>query len=382
MSPIISLQRRMMELGRCRLGQKGARGEPKKLDTFRWTSASRALLEAIAEKDGGTVTEWADAPDAGYYEVVTDRDQVDIIIPPVFSADDGQPTAPYSQWFELWSQAGCQRRCDGRTEALSGKPCLCAGRVDAEGEEARECKVTTRFSFMRPDIPGLGVWRIESHGWNAAVELPGTLEVMLMAAAENKFIPAVLRIEHRTKRIADGNQTRRFVVPVIDLPGVTVNQLASGDIPLAINAPAARPASRPELPAGPPPPEDPRFNGEQRAEFGQPPALPDETGPAQGSRSDQAINLASHGEGTASTDGASTYATEQDVTGLLEVAARVSRETHDKAVAAITKHRGSHGGQVEREWLRRQMDRLLAKLAAEAEPQQSAFRIPESARAR
>lgn len=276
---ILTLQRRMMELGRCRLGTKGARGEPKKLDTFRWTSASRALLEAIAVSDGGTVQEWKDAPDEGYFEIVTERDQIDIIIPPVFAMTDGTPTAPYSQFFELWSAAGCQRRCDGQTEALSGNPCLCAGRVEADGEDARECKVTTRFSFMRPDIPGLGVWRLESHGWNSAVELPGTLEVMVLAAAEQKFIPAVLRIEHRTKK-QPGQPTKKFTVPVIDLPGVTVNQLASGDIPLAINAPSVPSRDRPALPAAPAPPTDSAFS-HQAAEHGPPPALP-KTGPVQG----------------------------------------------------------------------------------------------------
>lgn len=367
---ILTLQRRMMELGRCRLGQKGAKGEPKKLDTFRWTSASRALLEAIAESDGGTVQEWADAPDEGFYEVVTDRNAVDIIIPPVFSASDGTPTTPYSQWFELWSSAGCQRRCDGETEALSGKPCLCAGQVAAEGEEARECKVTTRFSFMRPDIPGLGVWRLESHGWNSAVELPGTLEVMMLAAAESKFIPAVLRIENRTKK-RPGQPTRKFIVPVIDLPGVTVNQLVSGDVPLAINAPAARP-ERPALPAGPAPPQDPKFNNGEQAAHGAPPPLPD-TGAAQGPRGREHVDAEAHG---AVTGGASTtdHATEDDVTAVLELATRVSAEAHEKAVAAVAAHREKFGGNVGRVWLQRQSDALLRKApAAAAEPEQESM---------
>lgn len=273
------VQRRMMELGRIRLGEKGSKGEPRKLTTLRFTSASEALLQAIAVKHGGTVRPWVGAPDEGYFEVTTESNQVDVILPPVFSDTDGAPTAPYSQFFELWSGGGCQRRCDGETELLSGKPCACAAKVEAQGEDARECKVTTRVQLMIPDVPGIGVWRLESHGYNAAVELPGTLEVLLLAAAEHKFIPAVLRIEQRTKKVP-GEGTRRFIVPVIELPGVTVRQLASGDVPLAINAPAAPVAGKPALPAAGPLPDDPSFDGEQSPGFGDRPALPGGTEPA------------------------------------------------------------------------------------------------------
>ena len=44
----LGIQRRLVELGRIRLGEKGSRGEPKKLTKFRLTSASRPLLEAAS----------------------------------------------------------------------------------------------------------------------------------------------------------------------------------------------------------------------------------------------------------------------------------------------------------------------------------------------
>lgn len=270
--PILQLQRRMMELGRVRLGEKGPKGEPKKRDTFRFTTASEDLAKAIAEQHGGTPEPWVDAPNEGYWQVSTDATELDIVLPPVFSDADGSPTTTWSQWFELWSGGGCQRRCDGETEMLSGKPCVCKPAVDGGGEDARECKVTTRLSFMLPDIPGLGVWRLDSHGWNAAMELPGTLEILTRAAAEHAFIPAVLRIEHRVKK-EPGKTTKRFVVPVIDLPQVTIKQLAAGEAPLVLNAPRQAPP-KPALPAGGPLPADPAFDKDDTPGFGQPPALP------------------------------------------------------------------------------------------------------------
>ena len=269
--PIIQIQRRMMELGRVRLGEKGPKGEPRKLSTLRFTSASRALLEAIAAQHGGNVSVWAGAPDEGYFQVTTNATEIDIVLPPVFSDADGAPTVAYSQWFELWSGGGCQRRCDGVTEALSGKACLC----ETEAGEERTCKPTTRVSFMLPDIPGLGVWRLDSHGWNAATELPVTLEVLSQAAQANRFVPAVLRLQNRTKK-ADG-QTRRFVVPVIDLKDISVKQLAAGEVPnaIAMNAPAMAAIPKPALPPAGELPAAESFAHETRApDLGPPPPPP------------------------------------------------------------------------------------------------------------
>src|SRR5438552_2868737 len=99
---VVDVQRRLMELGRARMGEKGPQGEPRKLTTWRFTSASRALLEAIADRYGGTVSEWTGAPDEGYFEVTTAASEIEIVLPPVFSDRDGAPTAPYSQFYELW----------------------------------------------------------------------------------------------------------------------------------------------------------------------------------------------------------------------------------------------------------------------------------------
>src|SRR6266508_3942140 len=136
---VIGVQRRLMELGRVRLGEKGEKGQPKKLSTFRLTSASGTLLSAVAAKYGGTPREWKGAPNEGMYEVTTDATELQIILPPTFSEVDGSPSTSYSQFYELWSAGGCQRRCDGVIEALSGKPCLC-------DPLERACDITTRIS--------------------------------------------------------------------------------------------------------------------------------------------------------------------------------------------------------------------------------------------
>jgi hypothetical protein len=277
MNVVIGVQRRFMQLGRVRLGEKGPKGEPKRLSTFRFTSASERLLQAVAERYGGSVTAWTDAPDEGYFQVTTEATSLDIILPPTFSREDGSPSTSYSQYYELWNKGGCVRRCDGVTEALSGGPCICdPEKRDAGSDPAGTCGIITRLSFIIPDLPGLGVWRLDSGGWNAAVELPGTLQLLADAASEQRFIPAVLSVQNRTRKV--GGQTRRFVVPVIDLPDVTLEQLLNGSAPtLSLNAPAPSSRTRTELPPAPPLPDDPSFARDVSADdipFGEPPALP------------------------------------------------------------------------------------------------------------
>ena len=285
---IVTLQRRYMTLGKIRLGDKGAKGQPQKLTAFRLTSASLPLLTAAAALYGGEPRPWAGAPDEGTFELYTTANVLDVIVPPTFSQRDGSASAAYSQYFELWSGGGCTRRCDGETELITGKACMC-------DPEKRECKITTRASLMLPRVPGLGIWLLESHGWNAATEMTGTLELLRMAAEDNRFIRANLRLEQRTKKVP-GEPTRKFSVPVIELPDTTIGQLADAvGAPLAINAPAP-PAPRPELPQaaapvpraleipeatgpahGAPPPLPPRLEQaatEEAQDFDEQPAAP------------------------------------------------------------------------------------------------------------
>jgi hypothetical protein len=209
--PILELQSRMYERGRIRIGQKVAaangKNRPEKLDRFRFTSAAQENLEPIAAAYGGTVREWTPEDGRQQFEVITDSARLPILVPP----------NPVSQWLELWSGGGCQRRCDGVRDVISDSPCLC----DPDPEK-RECKPTTRLNVILRDMPGIGVWRLESHGWNAAVELPG---LAAFVARADGMVPAFLTLEERVVK-KDG-RTNRFMVPGIDVD-ITPSQLLAG----------------------------------------------------------------------------------------------------------------------------------------------------------
>lgn len=220
MTPILDIQQRFRELGRIRMGAKvptsGGKTRPDKLEAWRLTSSNRKLLDQAASLWGGVVQEWKGAPDEGtWWELFTETDSLPIII------DPGRE--PVSQWMEQWTAGGCTHRCDTRmnTAGLEPVPCSCDPANPA-------CKPTTRISVVLPDIPGLGVWRLDTKGWNAASELPGTLNLIMAAADAGLFLNGNLRLEQRSSK-KDG-RTNRFAVPVIDLD-VTVRELTSGQQP-------------------------------------------------------------------------------------------------------------------------------------------------------
>ena len=234
MRRIIELQRIQREIGRIRTGEKVAasRGgqRPSKLDKFRLTSQHLDVLTQCAEAFGGTIREWKDAPGtAQQWELYTERDSLDIIVPPDI-------TEPFSLVYELWNAGGCVRRCDGVNSELNviegvvGADCVC-------NPDNRECKLTMRLSVFLTGIDTLGVWRLESHGFYAAAENLGTVELLSVAAGRGMFVPAKLKLEQRqSKRIVKGkSETYNYAVPVIHI-GLGISTLLTGEIGGAIPA--------------------------------------------------------------------------------------------------------------------------------------------------
>lgn len=226
---ILSLQRRLAEVGRLRIGQqvptRNGKTRPAKLDTWRVTSADRARIDRVAALYGGQPQPWQSPSGQQQWEVVTDTDALPVIVPPSDMA--------FSQHYEKWGSGGCLRRCDGSQESLSDGPCMC-------DPEQRECDIHTRLSVMLRDVPGLGVYRIDTQGYYAAVELQGAIEVVELAASQGSMIPARLRLEQRSVK-RQGEERRDFAVPVLDLE-VSPAQLLSGGAAgmLSNGEPAAR----------------------------------------------------------------------------------------------------------------------------------------------
>lgn len=288
---VLDIQRRGQQIGRIRLGQlvatSNGKMRPTKLDTFRFTTASRVAADAIAELYGGEVRDWQ----RGQFEVITRESAIGVTVPPRDQV--------ISQWYEKWNKGGAERRCDSQHEQISNGPCLCphAQDPDDEDEVARcaleraglakanppqACKLVTRISVMIPDLPGLGIFRLDSGSYYAASEIGDAAILMQAARDKGVLLPAILRIEQR-QRIA-GGKTTNYPVPVLEVLA-TFRQIASGALegrgimaqlppapgeqPKAITAAPSRPVPVPQAgqaPAPEAPADEPGLEDWERAE--------------------------------------------------------------------------------------------------------------------
>lgn len=220
---ILTLQRQARELGRLRTGYTDGK-RPVRSNTWILTSHSEHYIEAAAEAFGGRPEKWQPlGVGAAQWRVITEQVAIDAIMP---------PGDPLSQTNELWSGGGCQRRCDGITEQMTDSPCLCLaqhGENWHEQPKGKVCSATTRLNVILPDMPDVGIYRVETHSFYAANEIAATVDLIRNATGGNAAVPIRLRIEQR-QRVANG-QTKKFPVVVVELRGATAGQILGGQIP-------------------------------------------------------------------------------------------------------------------------------------------------------
>lgn len=213
--PILSLQMRMRQLGEIRIGHVVAtangKTRPAKLDKFRFTSPSQAILTSVAESYGGTVQPWTPANGGPQeFEIYSESNRLPVIIPPM----------AVTQWFERFQGSKCVARCDGVTEMKSDSPCKC-------DPEARACSITTRLNVMLRDVPPVGLWLLSTHGYYAATELPPVADLL---SRGNGHVAGWLAVEERRivrEKAGGGTETIRFMVPTLDID-LSPAQILSG----------------------------------------------------------------------------------------------------------------------------------------------------------
>lgn len=218
---LTNLDRRPPEAGRIRLGVKTATAM-KSIDTFRFTSPRRDLIEAVAVQYGGTVAPWNEpkARMKKQFEVITTSNKIEVLLPP-----NGLST-----YYELWSGGGVTRRCNGttvETPQMTGddyemveSPCICLRKQIAE------CAPYTRLNVILPGIDFHGTWRLETKGWNAAIELPGMFDMIAGLTARAAMVKAHLHLEPRSS--VHAGKTKNFVVPTLSVASTPDELLAGG----------------------------------------------------------------------------------------------------------------------------------------------------------
>ena len=241
---ILTLQRQARELGRLRAGLtettvKNGREVtyPTSSKTWILTSSQREYLDVAATAWGGTVAEWE--PQGGgpkAWRLITEAEAIDAILP---------PGDPLSQSFELWSKGGCQRRCDGEQEARSGEPCLCRAQFGDNFHEQKQgtvCDIHTRLTVILPDLPDIGVWRVETKGYWAANRIAACVDLIKAQVGPQILVPVRLWIEPK-KKTANGKTSQYTEIVLGVRGGITFGQVLAGQLPnLAVEAGTERAA--------------------------------------------------------------------------------------------------------------------------------------------
>jgi hypothetical protein len=254
--PLIDVQRRHVRTGAIRLGNRvpvsgSDKTRPNKLDSFRITSPHRAVIQAVASQFGGTVRPWVGGH-GPEFEVITTVRELPVLLPQQLIDPN----------YELWGNKINQRLCDGQTERIRNTPCLCAqwdnhrhsfyGRSGSRAcqicglDESwlgqphthqyehglcvecgcrRPCKPTTRVNVMIRGVPSIGVFKVESHGINAAMDLTGFADLIAQTTIP---LPARLVMEYVDQlRLMIGSngqertEARKFWVPRLFIDWLT-----------------------------------------------------------------------------------------------------------------------------------------------------------------
>ena len=225
---IVGLERRLMPIGKIRFGDqiesRNGKKRPHVLDKPRFTSSNAFILGEAAKLYGGTVRPWEDAPPgARQYELYAEVDAIPILIPPIEALH---------QCYECWSAKGCLRRCDNETIQHAyaieevGQPCSCPADPEERqtlAADGKACKLTTRISCMIPDLPGVGLWTIETHSYYASLWTAGMVELLEAMAKEGRMCEAMLKMERQSRKGRNG--VRNFAIPTIMPQLMTPRQL-------------------------------------------------------------------------------------------------------------------------------------------------------------
>ena len=248
-SRIKTMKRQAAELGRIRTGYSRPNPNPDKgpipvkSKTFVLTSHSREYIEEAAKLYGGRVEQWTpQRQSVAQWRVITEAPELRAILP----AGD-----PLSQSYEMWGGGGCERRCDGEFESIKRQPCVCLAKFGEDWHErppTQVCRPTSRVGVYLPDMPDVGVWRLETKSYYAADALAGGLDTVLQATEGKGLMPVRMWIEQRTRAVNGKTKQYQVVMVVPSLP--KLRQALSGPISTAA---ALDPSTldRPAIEAGP-----------------------------------------------------------------------------------------------------------------------------------
>lgn len=224
--PISELAMRPPEHGRIRFGEryttKNGKQAMRALNTFRFTSPDKLVVDQLQALYGGKAQPWTEpkASPQNQFEVLTDASTIEVLLP----MHDA-----YSQNYELWGGRGIELRCDGQrcTDYRIGgkidKPCFCSEQPEML------CKPYTRVNVILPNVNFGGVWRLEVKGQAFLHEAPGMIAAIQQLQTAGMTRVNLLLTQRTSRVIGPGGkpQVQQFIVPQFSV-ATTPNEMIAG----------------------------------------------------------------------------------------------------------------------------------------------------------
>ena len=205
--PLDELDGRIPRVGKISAGYTDAKTTngktvtfPVKSRTLVFRGSDRKQLEAAARIVGGDVNASPNPRAEGMWRLVSRATAIDVVIADEIRDRPGR--------YEFWGKQGKLRDCDGRNcrlfvDAQSGErredvTCFCAAHgLSANDPDA--CRITTRLNVIVPafaEIPGMGVWQLESRSRSTFRDLKGLFRLCRALGLPGVFgLPITMRVE-------------------------------------------------------------------------------------------------------------------------------------------------------------------------------------------
>jgi len=179
---------------------------PVKSRTLVFRTNDRRVLDDIQKIVGGQVSKSPNPKVEGLWRLVSQAAEIDALM----TTDAAR--------YEAWGASGKIRDCDGHTckrridpktgETHENEPCWCAQQhFQADSRDA--CRLTTRINLFVPafaDIPGVGIWQIETRGLTTFQDFKGFHELFTsMHIPSIVGAPVTVRVEIVKTRSPQGD---------------------------------------------------------------------------------------------------------------------------------------------------------------------------------
>lgn len=227
MSPIegLSTVKRVPRLGKIRLGIKVTK---KREDGTEYTYPAATdyfvcppeVLKALGKTEGDKITE----------------------LSVMFPIENDEIFA--QQWYRRYSSSrglvckgdgrNCSRVVDTKTGALAdrdAKDVVWREGLSCEGQkcpeyQAKNCKEVMNLQFVLPDVPGLGVWQIDTGSVNSIININSAIDFIRKVYHRISWIPLLLRLEKQQVINPDDGKKKMVHVLQLNTTG-TMLQLAT-----------------------------------------------------------------------------------------------------------------------------------------------------------